>query len=1625
MAVTINTRQLMLESSTFRTNVSDCVISASDNQFIRLESSGTITPAAITLNAIVYNIVNPAYIWEYKNNASSPTDWTVISGATSSSLSITSTQINTYKGTDGTEVIFRVTTSDSVNTDIKPSSAVQVIDYYDELNDVVSIINNSTNIVLACNTAGTPNSLTNTGLSLQVTINGKYLPYSTSGANSWSIGTPTITPNSVTLGTGGPSGDNLTYTYNNITAITADEVLVSFPITIRNSAGINRTVRNTVQKFIKNRPGAPGLSVVLTNDSHAVPSNTDGSSPILTGSGTDIYVYDGATQLTYDATGIATGTWTISTGIVSNVTPGTFSDQGAFARSSDLTAMVGDTGYITYNISGKTLIGTNFSFTKTQTFSKAKNGQAATWYDIVSSTPVVYKNSPSNTVTGAFSPIRVDGYKYVGDTKALYGWLKITPFINGIAQTPGYIYNSYNSTPDSTDQATSYTVTLHDNTNPSATPVQVNGSPILDTQEFRVAFKGNPGIDPVFIDLTNDNVTIATAFDGSGGNYANASSNVILTSGTTSVLSSATITITPSTGVTYNHTRNGTTTSGLTTAANLALGTTTLNIAITALSQDNGTLTVAATFGSIVYTVIFTVSKAKGGANGEPAVVYEVESNSSFALNLNTSSITPSSVLYSAWSTTGTAARASFGNGSIVVQRSADGITWTGISTTNAGSVSLSSGSLAATDRFVRAILYTGPNSTGTIVDQETTPIAISGINGANGTSPIIIDLSNDNVSVATANNGTGGSYTSANTDVTLVSGTSSVLSSATFTITPSAGVIYSYTRNGSVVTGQTTAVNLGVSTTSLNIAITALSGDSGTLTVVATYNAATYTAIFTVSKAKAGTDGSPATVYEVEGGTNFNFNINTGAITPSSVTYNAYSTTGTSARTSFSSGSIIIQRSTDGTNWTTATTVNSSSVAFSNGNLTSSDRFVRAILYSQPSGGGNIVDIETTPIAISGINGSNGTSPVFIDLSNDNVSVATASDGTGGSYTSANTDVTLFSGTLSVLSSATFTITPSAGVIYSYTRNGSVVTGQTTAVNLGVSTTSLNIGITALSGDSGTLTVVATYNAATYTAIFTVSKAKAGTNGAPATVYEVESNGSFAVNVNTSTITPSSVSYSAFSTTGTSARTSYSSGSIVLQRSGDGTNWTTVSTTNAASASLSNGSLASTDRFVRAQLYTNPGGGGTLVDVETTPISVSGTNGSNGNPGSPGGPGPRNVQIYYYYTVGTSTAPSAPSTSQLSYNFSNNTASSTNANWTNTFPSPNAGQNTQLNKYWAILVTFSESTYGGSQNTPVIVGPFNWLNFDGLVTFTNLANRTNAAGNVATFIDGGAITTGTISVDSIKSGTTSTASGRVFGLGVNANLNGQLASIIADALSPAPTGTSGACFTSSVVSGYGALIGATETPASNGALGVYNAKTTAYNTFNCGVTIGLNDRVAYGRRVNSNLSNVITDFSLSHTDYGGSFAYHNAAGTAGTGATKYATLATSSYSAYLFGDAYCVGSIFATGNVVGYATSDKRHKTNIKNIPNCLNIVSQINGVSYTWTDKYYNGLPAEAHKLVKKNEIGVIAQEVREVLPEIVNEDDDGMLAVNYERIVPVLIEAIKELKLRVEVLEGRQNG
>ena len=111
-------------------------------------------------------------------------------------------------------------------------------------------------------------------------------------------------------------------------------------------------------------------------------------------------------------------------------------------------------------------------------------------------------------------------------------------------------------------------------------------------------------------------------------------------------------------------------------------------------------------------------------------------------------------------------------------------------------------------------------------------------------------------------------------------------------------------------------------------------------------------------------------------------------------------------------------------------------------------------------------------------------------------------------------------------------------------------------------------------------------------------------------------------------------------------------------------------------------------------------------------------------------------------------------------------------------------------------------------------------------------------------------------------------------------------------------------------------------------------------------------------------------------------------------------------------------GDVVADGDIVAYNSSDERLKDNIQVIQGSLDKIDGIRGVEFDWNEKSPGWARERGH------DVGVIAQEVQKVLPEVVQERKNGYLGVDYKRIVPLLIESVKELKQEVEDLKKKVN-
>ena len=113
-------------------------------------------------------------------------------------------------------------------------------------------------------------------------------------------------------------------------------------------------------------------------------------------------------------------------------------------------------------------------------------------------------------------------------------------------------------------------------------------------------------------------------------------------------------------------------------------------------------------------------------------------------------------------------------------------------------------------------------------------------------------------------------------------------------------------------------------------------------------------------------------------------------------------------------------------------------------------------------------------------------------------------------------------------------------------------------------------------------------------------------------------------------------------------------------------------------------------------------------------------------------------------------------------------------------------------------------------------------------------------------------------------------------------------------------------------------------------------------------------------------------------------------------------------------------GQIRATDDITAFYSSDVALKENIHNIQSPMDKVQQLNGVLFDWKEEYIKNNGGADGYFVRKTDVGVIAQDVEKVLPEVVGTRPNGVKAVKYDRLCALLIECVKDLQLQVNDLK-----
>ena len=112
-------------------------------------------------------------------------------------------------------------------------------------------------------------------------------------------------------------------------------------------------------------------------------------------------------------------------------------------------------------------------------------------------------------------------------------------------------------------------------------------------------------------------------------------------------------------------------------------------------------------------------------------------------------------------------------------------------------------------------------------------------------------------------------------------------------------------------------------------------------------------------------------------------------------------------------------------------------------------------------------------------------------------------------------------------------------------------------------------------------------------------------------------------------------------------------------------------------------------------------------------------------------------------------------------------------------------------------------------------------------------------------------------------------------------------------------------------------------------------------------------------------------------------------------------------------------GNIIASGEITAYSSSDERLKTNIQDF-SASELLSKMNPVTFNWNEK---AVELNSSKDTNTNNFGLIAQELEEIAPELVhNIYNSDYKAIDYEKIIPILIQGYKEQQREIERLKRK---
>jgi hypothetical protein len=990
--------------------------------------------------------------------------------------------------------------------------------------------------------------------------------------------------------------------------------------------------------------GINAINVVLSNATHSIPADSAGLNAIYTGSGTEIHVYDGASELIYDGFGISDGTWKV-TAVGTNISVGSINSTSPFVTVGQQSNITSDVASISYAITGKRVDGTTFNITQVQTFSRVRTGFDATSYRILSTSTVL-----SRDTSGIFTPstITISANKVTGSEPVPYaGRFKIYENEDTLAVYTSSIDELSKVYFPSSPAVNTITIELYE---AGATSKLLDTETVVVVKDGTNGTDGNTGLDALNAVLSNDTQSIPTDSAGLNGIYTGTGTTIRVFEGTTELAYDGSGTVVGSWKVTAS-------------ATGITVGTITDNGVFASVSDhsnmtsDKATITYTITgkrYGGDSFTLIKTqsFSKSKAGTAGNPGV-----DSTSYRLILSTAAIqksisgnfNPTSLTISAISQTGSSSPVAYAARYRIYENGSSTPIYSSLSNETTKLYSPSGPSVNS----IKVEFYLAGGFT-TKVDEQTVVIVSDGATGSEGAGAITPIISNSNHSIPTDYLGGNGIYTGSGTTIRLFEGATELeydglgQANGTWTViavgtniiagTPSDGGNYVNIGDHSNMTQDKAFVTYTLAGKRLN-------GFAISTTVTQS-----------LTKSKSGEAGSNATAFWLLSSAATIQKSTTGILNPATVTFSGISKTGIGAPLPYA-GRFKIYENGSSTPIYTSTSDEITKV------YTPSSSAITSVKIELYLGGStdNKIDERYLPVTLD------GTDSITVIASNSAHTIPTDFNGNNGIYGGSGTILRVFEGSVeltyqpTVTASGQYSVSSSASgiTVGTFTDSGVYLTVGDHS-NMTTDTASITYNISGLrrNGTSFTASLDQTF-----------SKSKSGGPGADGVAYWSVTSAAAVQKSIAGIYTPSTIEISLYRAQGLLAPELYA-GRFIIATTLDGSTYSNVYTSS-ANESQRFYIIPVNIKAIRIRSYL-AGGTTTLLDEQIIPIVTDGATGETGSVGPSGS----SFRICYSKTTLSALA-STPATISTTGNstFPPNGSWGTGTVWTANVSTLNAGE--------------------------------------------------------------------------------------------------------------------------------------------------------------------------------------------------------------------------------------------------------------------------------------------------------------------------------------------------------------